>query len=654
MFPGLGDGAEVTPTIRAGLDALGIERLALVVHDSSFPSAPDEDIGRGSPYGKGARELIHLAAGLGFDALQLGPQGATTLGNPSPYDGAHLTKDVMSLALATLAEDEAWTALCRDLLPPLVTARPSGPADRTQHEHAWRAARTALETLYAAFAAAGSGAEPLVGRFEAFRARWAASLEADGIYEALTATHGTDDWRRWPTEGPTAIDRDLFCPADAAQARLAEARRAAVAAARAVDLERHLFGQFVLDEQHRALRAVAGAAGVVLFGDLQIGVSHRDVWRERGLFRADYLMGAPPSRTNPQGQPWGYPVIGPAPAPARARGALPRGSIACSPTSTAFGSTTRTASCARGFTAPTIPIPRRPCPRGPPLLLAGLARPPGAGAPRHSAARAAVDRSQRQALRRRLGARARRRPGGSLRLRLRRHPGARARRRAARRRRRLRGAQHVALSPAPRDGAPRPRPLCVTQKADLARGDDVYRSENASPRDWIMVGNHDTRSLWRLADAWHGTAAGVERALALAHRLSARVDGRPRLARWIAADARHLAQAMFAELFVGPARRVSMFFADWLGLRDIYNRPGVVHPDNWRLRIRPSFAEDYRRDVARGDAFNPPLALALALAARGDPANGARVHALVGAARRLWPSLDPELVSWLEDPGPAT
>ena len=43
--------------------------------------------------------------------------------------------------------------------------------------------------------------------------------------------------------------------------------------------------------------------------------------------------------------------------------------------------------------------------------------------------------------------------------------------------------------------------FCVTQKGDLTRADDVYRSENATDRDWIMVGNHDTRPIWRVAEA---------------------------------------------------------------------------------------------------------------------------------------------------------
>src|SRR5207248_2843584 len=55
----------------------------------------------------------------------------------------------------------------------------------------------------------------------------------------------------------------------------------------------------------------AGPHPIALFGDLQIGFSHRDLWSRQRLFRPDLRMGAPPSRTNPAGQPWGYPVLDP-------------------------------------------------------------------------------------------------------------------------------------------------------------------------------------------------------------------------------------------------------------------------------------------------------------------------------------------------------
>jgi 4-alpha-glucanotransferase len=618
------DLSAVTPAIRAALAALGIERLALGVHDASFPSASDEDVGRGSPYGAGARELIGLAAALGFDTLQLGPQGETSFVNPSPYDGAHLTKSILSIALRTLAEDEPWADLAQGLLPPLVAARPPGPPDRVQYEHAYAAAHEALRALHARFAAHAGGT--LSARYNEFRARHAERLRADGLYEAASAAHGTDDWRRWPEGGEEVGDRAL--------------------------VERHLFGQFVLAEQHAALRASAGGRGVALFGDLQIGHSPRDLWRLRALLRADYVMGAPPSRTNPAGQAWGYPILDRAGNPREALAAVlarvdslltdfdglridhPHG-LVC-PWVYRADDPDPAAAVGRGA--------RLTCSPGladhPALGALAIARPeqlstdPGIARYADDWVRALDDEQVDRygfffdALMARLGTAGRRREDVVCEV--------------------LSTWPYPLRRVMERHGLGR---FCVTQKADLARADDVYRSENASARDWIMVGNHDTPPAWPLAEQWHGTAVGHERALHLAKRLSPSESRRPRLARWIAADARHLTQAMLAELFVGPARRVSVFFADWLGVRDIYNRPGLVHPDNWRLRIPTSFADDYLAHVARGEAFNPPLALALALAAQPASAVTAELAPrLLVAARVLEPTLDEELASLLAPP----
>ncbi|MGZ6096539.1 MAG: 4-alpha-glucanotransferase, partial [Polyangiales bacterium] len=63
--------------VRDALSVLGIEELVLGVHDACFPSAKGEDVGRGSPNGQGARDLVDYASELGFSGLQLGPQGET-------------------------------------------------------------------------------------------------------------------------------------------------------------------------------------------------------------------------------------------------------------------------------------------------------------------------------------------------------------------------------------------------------------------------------------------------------------------------------------------------------------------------------------------------------------------------------------------------
>jgi len=156
----------------------------------------------------------------------------------------------------------------------------------------------------------------------------------------------------------------------------------------------------------------------------------------------------------------------------------------------------------------------------------------------------------------------------------------------------------------------------VTQKAVLSDPSDVYRSENARPEDWAMVGTHDTPPIWQVADEWRRTGARGERAEYLASRLAPRPEEQTALARALAADVGLLVNAQLADLFACPARNVMVFFPDLFGLRETYNVPGTVGATNWSLRVPPAYADDYRERLRGNRALNLPLALAMALRAR--------------------------------------
>ena len=651
--------ADLTAAIRHGLDVLGIARFVLAIHDQSFPSSPNEDIGRGSPYGQGARRLLKMARSLGFDGLQLGPQGATSLANPSPYDGALFTKSPLSIALGTLQDDPAWSLLAKGLLAPAVDGRPAGPSDRVQYGYAWRVGHRVLQDLHSRFSAQPAGQSPLHAGFAAFCRDHQAVLTPDGEFEALTAVHGTDDWRLWPGLTSGSVDQVLWCP-PRGQAAAADRRRAQLHARCATDINRHLFSQFVLHEQHRTLRSEAQGLGLTLYGDLQIGFSHRDVWSRRNLFWSEYRLGAPPSRTNPEGQPWGFPVLDPAQigstdSPGSAGPVLtfvaarvsrmladfdgvridhPHG-LVC-PWVYKAADPDPAAAVQRGarlFCSPNLPDHPKLGPLAIPTADQ-LSKDPGI-------ARYADDWVQTlrpdqitrygvlfDAIMSRVVA-AGRQPSDVV-------------------------CEVLSTWPAPlravmsRHGLGR---LCITQKGDLGRADDVYRSENASRRDWIMVGNHDTRPIWMLTDTWHATAAGRERAAYLTDRLMPVTALRPRFRRWLEDDGRHLAQGLFADLFAGPARRVSVFFADLFGMRAVYNRPGTVDAVNWTLRLPPDFEDLYQNRLQSADAVNVPLALALAIVARRrtEPASfgATALGPLVRTAQGMTPG-DAEIIAIIE------
>src|SRR5690606_35225777 len=124
------------------------------------------------------------------------------------------------------------------------------------------------------------------------------------LHDALAARHGCDHRRGWSDP----LDRTLFAPASEPDAA---ARIAGIREAHAAELERYRLGQLLAHEQHARVRGQLAALGLRLLGDLPIGVSDRDAWAWPAAFLPGYRLGAPPSRTNPEGQPWGYPVLAP-------------------------------------------------------------------------------------------------------------------------------------------------------------------------------------------------------------------------------------------------------------------------------------------------------------------------------------------------------
>lgn len=612
------------PALSAALRLLGKSDFLLVVHDASFPGVAGEDAGRGSPYGAGGLALARFARELGFTGLQLGPQGQTSPVNPSPYDGNLFSRNFLSLDLPALCHPNEWGSLLSEATwHGMVAGNPRPDGQSVAYAYAFDSYALALEEIHHRFDMARRQGEPaavrLAGALAAFRKenRW---VRDDGLYEALCVEHGRLPWRQWPRQGAGELDWMLPDPPTAAMAACAQ-RRQALEEKYSGLLERHALVQYLLLEQHQAFRVRLQALGLRLYGDVQGGISLRDAWSRQALLLHDYCMGAPPSRTNAEGQPWNYPVLNPAlylapdgtPGPAldfvaERMGKMltefdglrldhPHG-LVCPWVYRADDPEPRHAvqSGARLFAAPDLPD-------HPALARYAIVSPDQINPDRlryaddwlRELTPAQEDRYAllMDALMQQVHAHGRRKEDILCEV--------------------------LSTEPLPlrrvrmRHGLGRFR---VTQKANLDDPADVYRGENAQPEDWIMVGNHDTPSIWSLAKAWQGKEEGGKQAAFLARRL--RPQAPDALAAILAADFCKLVHAKVAEMFLSPARHVTLFFADLFGLEANYNVPGTVNEENWTLRVPPDFAADYARQRRSGRVLNLHAALALALRARPD------------------------------------
>jgi 4-alpha-glucanotransferase len=111
-------------------------------------------------------------------------------------------------------------------------------------------------------------------------------------FRAVTESSG-ESWRRWPGRLRDGRIRASDAPEDA--------------------VDRHLYGQWAMEEQLDATAAVGLARDVRLLADMPLGVhpDGYDTWRERAAFADGATAGAPPDPFFTRGQDWGFPPLHP-------------------------------------------------------------------------------------------------------------------------------------------------------------------------------------------------------------------------------------------------------------------------------------------------------------------------------------------------------
>ena len=124
-------------------------------------------------------------------------------------------------------------------------------------------------------------------------ARW---LVPYAQYCTLREKYGTADFSKWP-------DHNSFDDAD--RAALTSPHTAAYKGA-----AYYYYVQFILNRQMAEAHDYARAHGVILKGDIPIGVSRYgcDVWQEPRYFNLNGQAGAPPDDFSVNGQNWGFPT----------------------------------------------------------------------------------------------------------------------------------------------------------------------------------------------------------------------------------------------------------------------------------------------------------------------------------------------------------
>lgn len=147
-----------------------------------------------------------------------------------------------------------------------------------------------------------------------------------------------------------------------------------------------------------------------------------------------------------------------------------------------------------------------------------------------------------------------------------------------------------------------------------------YRGRDAKPQNTIMLGTHDNQSFLSYTDeVFNNPDKGSiwRKAERLAEDTIVPGEDFNRYKESIATNKLNFMNARFTELFTSPAKKIQVFFTDLFGIKERYNTPGQTE-GCWELRVPENYEEVYHENLENGTALNIPDAIARAIRNKGQ------------------------------------
>lgn len=604
---------ESTSVISEALKALGKKHLALIIHSNSFPSLPEEDTGFGNANSTGGKKLIDFASEI-FNVIQLGPGGKTKCCDSSPYTSTIFSDNSLFIDLKQLTTKEWENILSEKTFNEIVSNNPNKNKAKTSYSYICQAQQQALKEAYENFKKLKPN--KFEKEFEAYKKENNFWLEKDALYEALAIEHDNDYWPLWKSK----TDKNLFNP-QSNEEKIEFAKRIKELEKKYVDdIEFYSFCQFVVHSQIEATKEYALSKGIKMIADRQVAFSDRDCWAYQSLFLDGWLLGCPPDYFSADGQAWGFPVMDPEKL-FNANGTLGEGGKLMK------------ALFKKMF---------KENPGGVRIdHIVGLIDPwvykkghkpkieEGAGrlysSPEHpELSKYAIPTEENLNFDVRADNELRIKNLDEKQIKL-----------------YARTIEKIVIAAAQEEGLDKDAIVCedlgtltnpvaaVMEKYDLLgmkltqfvvpeMYEHPYRGKNIPKRCWVMAGTHDNRPVSMWADDLVNTHEGYLHAKNLVEDLYSYVENKDDIIVKLTNDANFLAETKLVELFACESENIQIFFPDYFGIKDVYNRPGTSGDENWSLRLDNNFEEVFCNNLKSNKALNLALILELAIKARGN------------------------------------
>jgi len=278
--------SELTATSKAAREYLGIKKMALGIHRSSYPVAQG-DLFIGSNMNEEAVKLSKFAKMFGFDSFQDGPPGLPSAGSPSPYGTTVFSKSYLNADMKKLTTAKYGEILDMPEILSKGSREYEATSDMTDFKRAFQAYDELFEKAYDKMSAkTDSASENLKTEFETFKTNAGKWLQDDAEYEALKKKFGHENFEKWP-------DNKIENPKE---------------------LELYKFKQFIVSKQEREF-ILEHPEKLDNISDGIIGFSLRDVRNNKTAFLKDFRIGCPGGGAGIEGQvrnqAWGLHVLNP-------------------------------------------------------------------------------------------------------------------------------------------------------------------------------------------------------------------------------------------------------------------------------------------------------------------------------------------------------
>lgn len=609
--------SEIKKTIQKALKSLKKKNLAMIIHCPSFPDAQNQNVGMGSPNSKGGQDFMEFLSGLGFNGIQLGPEGKTKSIDASPYVGTMFSNNPLFIDLYQLTQNNFYNLLSLQTYEKIVAEAPF-KANRTAYEYIYKKNSEALNEAFSNFreklAKGDSKIKKLNKQMREFVEKNKYWLEKDAMYEAISIKHNNDYWPMWTDE----LDKNLYNTDGKFSQQDANKRIAELKENYKDVIEYYEFVQFISYLQKQYTKDFILSKKMKTIADCQVAFSDRDYWANQALFLPGWNLGCPPDVFSNDGQAWGFPVLNPDKI-FNPDGSLgDAGKLLKARFSKMFQENPGGVRIDHiiGLIDPFVYKQNKlPKPEHGASRLYSSPEHPELG--RFSYVRI-------RDLNHEVGAESEKRVlkvGGDQ---IKEYAGI---------------LEKIVIEAAKELKIDKEEIICedlgtitapveavmsklelsgirMTQFVDPEVADHPYRIKNTQPQHWAMIGSHDNQPLMAWVDELYAQNKAEPFVRNLAEDL--RESCPQGLKAEIMASPKKFITAKFAELFASPAENVQVFFADFFGSRERYNMPGTSGSENWSLRIPQDYQGYYKEQLLRGEAMNIPEVLVMAIEARGS------------------------------------